>query len=224
MCWNTPFSQSCQVLPCPVSGSDLSTCQDTISPEPHPWEAVCSWLCATHCDQPVPGYLRAAVLSCSSPESSQRSPHTDAGSVYLCPCWDQLSVEVTACGEKLPALPSICSAEQELEDPTPEWKKSSLCPEAMAVSTLLFLHRRSTWEWPAPGWDLQSEGQRTRSDFVVPSCQLWPRMSCQQRAIGSFNCLLGPFVQNVGVGKLSLRKRERADCPAGKGSRGLGSR
>lgn len=97
-------------------------------------------------------------------------------------------------------------------------------PEAMALSTLLFLNRRSTWEWPALGWDLQSEGQRTRSDFVVPSCQLWPRMSCQQRAIGSFNCLLGPFVQNVGVGKLSLRKRERAACPAGKGSRELGSR
>lgn len=31
-------------------------------------------------------------------------------------------------------------------------------------------------------------------------------------------------MQNVGVEKLSLRKRERAACPAGKGSRGLGSR
>lgn len=116
-----------------MSGSDLSTCQDTVSPEPHPWEAVCSWLCATHCDQPVPGYPRAAALSRASPGSSWRSPHADAGSVFLCPCWDQLSGEVTACGERLPALPSICSAEQELEDPALEWKKSCVQKQWLSV-------------------------------------------------------------------------------------------
>lgn len=142
--------------------------------------------------------------------------------MFLCPCWDQLSGEVTACGERLPALPSICSAEQELEDPTPEWKISCVQKQWLSV------HCCSCTEGACGNGQhqkgIQSEGQRTRSDFVVPSCQLWPRISVQQRAIGSFNCLLGSFVQNVGVEKLSLRKRDRAACPAGKGTRGLGSR
>lgn len=206
-----------------MSGSDLSTCQDTVSPEPHPWEAVCSWLCATHCDQPVPGYLRAAALSRASPGSSWRSPHADAGKCVFVSLLGPALGGGDSLRREAPssAFHLLCRAGAGRSSPGME---KILCPEAMALSTLLFLHRRSVWEWPAPGWDLQSEGQRTRSDFVVPSCQLWPRMSCQQRAIGSFNCLLGPFMQNVGVEKLSLRKRERAACPAGKESRGLGSR
>lgn len=115
-----------------MTGSDLSSCQDTVSPEPHPW--TCFWLCATHCEQPVPECLRAAVLSHVSLESSQKSPHADAGSMFLCPFWDQLSGKVTACGERLPALSSICCAEQELEDAALEWQKSLVQKQWFSVN------------------------------------------------------------------------------------------
>lgn len=81
----------------------------------------------------------------------------------------------------------------------------------------LFVHCTEGALRSGQGWDRPAQAGlgRTRSDFVVPNPQFWPRSRCCKKAVSSFHCLLSLLAQQVPWAKSEcrkavLRKRERS--------------
>lgn len=103
--------------------------------------------------------------------------------------------------------------------PAPEPQQSSaLCQPLTSgdQKQWLSLHCTEGALRSGQGWDRPAQAGlgRTRSDFVVPNPQFWPRSSCCNKAVSSFHCLLSLLAQHVPWAKSEcrkavLRKRER---------------